>query len=36
MNKKEERKGQNYNHCGLYNFKNQNFGFGARVQHLED
>jgi hypothetical protein len=36
MNQKEERRDQNYNHCGLYNFKNQNFGYRAQVHHLED
>ncbi len=29
MNKKEEKGSQNYNHYGLYNFKNQKIGSRA-------
>jgi len=30
------KRSQNYNNCGLYNFKNQNFGFGAQIHHLKE
>jgi hypothetical protein len=30
MNQKKERGSQNYNHCGLYIFKNQKFGSKAQ------
>jgi len=36
MNQKGKKGGQSYNHCGLYNFKNQKLGSRARVHHLED
>jgi hypothetical protein len=29
MNQKEEKGGQSYNHCGLYNFMNQKLGSRA-------
>jgi hypothetical protein len=36
MNHRKEIRGQSYNHCGSYNFKNQKLGLGAQVHHLED
>jgi hypothetical protein len=36
MNQKKEKGGKSYNHCGLYNFMNQKFGFTTQVHHLED
>jgi hypothetical protein len=36
MKQKKERGGCSYNHCGLYNFKNQKLGFGVQVHQLED
>jgi hypothetical protein len=36
MNEKKERGDQSCSHYGLYNSKNQKFGYGAQDHHLED